>query len=261
MHIGRRLLGLTGEPEPERKSLIQVKAERPPEVIAAAYESLIARSASWSSEGKEAALRDYRLLRGHFEAYVDAVCRLRGGTRAEHVALAYEKLLDILLPREDILGEELHFSTGVFRRNFDDYVKALVELKRPEKLREILPLFIPRWDHNLGYMTLGNAAFKAGDFDTAEKLFEKLRESDEWQDYDEMALLAEILAQRGKQTEGKQLLLDCLEWVLKESRTATGSDQKRFEELFQNHRAAFLKLFPQCAEELTRRGITDTIGP
>jgi hypothetical protein len=262
IHIGRRLLGLAGEPEPERKCLIQAKTERPPEATTAAYESLIARSASWTRESREAALRDYRLLRGHFEAYVDAMCKLHGGTRAQHVALAYEKLLQILLPREDILGEELHFSTGVLIRRFDDYANALLELNRPKKLREAFPLFIPRWDHNLGYLTLGNCAFKAGDFDTAEQLFVKLRDSnDEWQDYNEMALLAEIWTQRGKQAEAKQLLLEALQWILKESRTASGSDRKRLEEVFQNHRAAFLKLFPQCAEELTRRGITGIIEP
>jgi hypothetical protein len=257
IHVGQRLLGLTCEPD--RKSLIQVKTERPPKTIAAAYESLIARSASWSSAGKEESLRDYRQLREHFDAYVDAVCKLRGGTRAEQVAIAYEKLLEILLPREDILGEELHYSTGVLRRKFEAYIDALLELQRPERLREICLLLIPRWDHNLGYMDLGNAAYKAGDLETAEKLFVKLRErSDEWQDYNEMALLAEIWAQIGKQSEAKQLLLDSLPWLVKRSRAATGSDQKRFEEIFQTHRAAFLKLFPQCAEELERRGIPQT---
>ena len=117
----------------------------------------------------------------------------------------------------------------------------------------------PKWQHNLGNGKLGTAAFRAGDWDTAETFFLQLKDGLEaWVRCDEMDMRAEIWVQRGERPEARALLLACLKGMLAESREATGSDRQSCEEYLQMHRRAFLKLFPTSASDLACQSIPET---
>lgn len=107
----------------------------------------------------------------------------------------------------------------------------------------------PFWDHNSGYGMLGKAAFKCGEDTLAESFFLKLHNN--YRDShrsEEMGLLAEIWCKRGKQGDARILLMDCLRKLVNESRTATGSDKRLFENWFQNQSGTWLRLFPSEGE-------------
>lgn len=111
-----------------------------------------------------------------------------------------------------------------------------------------MPARPPYWDHPSGYSTLANAAFKTGQLDLAEEFCLKYREHcKNYERGEEMAMLAEMWCDHGKQEAARELLIDCLVRLFEESKTATGSDKTLFEKWFQNQRGTYRKLFP--AEE------------
>jgi hypothetical protein len=136
-------------------------------------------------------------------------------------------------------------------------------LGRQAELPALVELFRPHWDHNLGYGTLGTAAFKGGYDELAVPFFLRLRESPKiWCSHREARFLAEIWHRQGLSDEARALLIEALRGVVDESRSATYSDtRKQLEESFQNHRSTYLRLFPARGEmELTEEGIpTSTV--
>jgi hypothetical protein len=196
------------------------------------------------------------LLAKHFEAFVDAKHSLRGGSTARHFADGYERLLRIA--RQHLQeSDSLLDNSSAAGAGFDKYVNALVELQRPLEIVPLIELFAPHWEHNLGYGQLGNAAFKAGRDDLAEKYYLRLKEGlEDWQRVEEMSHLAEIWHRRGKQEKARCLLLECMRKVLEQGRKADGSDRKLYEECFQNHRRTFLRLFPD--QPLAKHGLPET---
>ena len=122
--------------------------------------------------------------------------------------------------------------------------------------------FSQHWDHNLGYGKLGKAAFHCGQYDIAEPYFAKLRQSENWAHGDDMSFLAEIWVKHGRTVEAQTLLVDSLKCLLEESKTATGSDRKLFEDWFQHHRSTHLRLFPDRGNAgLTKSDIPSTTRP
>ena len=89
---------------------------------------------------------------------------------------------------------------------------------------------------------------------------ERLRQaSKDWPRSEEMGLLAEIWFKQGRTDDAHALLIDCLKRLLEESKTATGSDRKLFEDWFQRHRSTYRKLFPNRADaSLEKNGIPAT---
>ena len=110
------------------------------------------------------------------------------------------------------------------------------------------------------YGTLGKAAFKCDEHALAEGFFLKFRDNHEdWHRGEEMRLLAEIWCNCDKRADAQKLPLDCLRKRAADSKTATGSDKRLFENWFQSQRAAFLRLFtPDSEAVLASEGIPDS---
>jgi hypothetical protein len=167
------------------------------------------------------------------------------------VVAAYLKLLSDAEKQEGKARKEAFNNFGPLGKHFEQYVDALVRTRREKDIVATLRLLAPFWDHNGGYETIGKAAFKCGEHELAEGFLLKLRKNDKNSHRSEaMGLLAEIWWKRGNQEDAKELLLDCLHKLIAESKTATGSDKRFFEDRFQHHRATMLKLFERDGEKL-----------
>jgi hypothetical protein len=179
---------------------------------------------------------------------------------AEEIIAAYLRLLSDAQQREGKGRKETFGSFGPLEKHFDAYANALVSAGRGAEIMTTIQLLAPHWDHCSGHLKLGGAAFKCGQFDIAEDLLLKARDKcANWERSEEMVFLAEIWCERGQQPEAKSLLLECLRRLLAESKTATGSDKRLFENWFQSQRAALLRLFTADAEVvLASQGIPES---
>lgn len=174
---------------------------------------------------------------------------------AEKVVAAYQKLLSVAQKQEGKARKEAFDNFGPLGKHFEEYANALVRIGREKEIVTAINLLASFWDHNSGYGTLGKAALKCGEHSLAERFFLKLRSN--YKDShrgEELGLLAEIWFKREKKEDAKELLLDCLRKLVAESKAATGSDKRFFEDCFQNHRGTFLRLFPQGGETLLAAG-------
>lgn len=169
----------------------------------------------------------------------------------EQIIAAYEKHLAEARVADGKKREVAFSYRGVVAKYFEEYLDALVQVGRSADTRDLIQLFAPEWDHPAGFGRLGKAALKAGHFDIAEDLFLKYRHRcANYERGEEMGLLAEIWCRNGKRDDARDLLIECLQRLLVESKTATGSDIALFEKWFQQKRADFLKSFPSDAEPL-----------
>jgi hypothetical protein len=174
---------------------------------------------------------------------------------AKKVIAAYQRLLSDAQKQDGKARKEAFDSFGPLGKHFEEYANALVLIGREKEIVAVINLLAPFWDHNSGYGTLGKAALKCGEHSLAESFFLKLRSN--YKDShrgEEMGLLAEIWFKREKNEDAKELLLDCLRKLVAESKTATGSDKRFFEDCFQNQRGTFLRLFPQDGETVLAAG-------
>ncbi|MBI2924615.1 MAG: HEAT repeat domain-containing protein [Verrucomicrobia bacterium] len=163
----------------------------------------------------------------------------------EEIIAAYLKLLSEAQKQEGKARKEAFDSFGPLGKHLEEYANALVRVGREKEIVAVIRLLAPFWDHNAGYGTIGKAAFKCSEHALAEGFFLRLR--DNYEDShrsEEMGLLAEIWCKGEKQEDAKGLLLDCLRRLVAESKTATGSDRRYFEDCFQKQRATLLRLFP-----------------
>src|SRR5262249_50068693 len=145
----------------------------------------------------------------------------------------------------------------------EEYLDALVSVGRSADARDVIQFLATEWDGLDEICMLGKAAFKSCHFDIAEEFFLKDRnQCTNYERGDEMGLLAEIWCRNGKRDEAGDLLIDCLQRLLAERKTAEGSDKALFEEWFQQKRADFLKLFPAEAEgAMAAKGIPESTAP
>jgi hypothetical protein len=178
---------------------------------------------------------------------------------AEIIVAAFETLL---ADAQKLQGEsrkktfERHYP---IRTHFDAYAECLAGLGRGADILPVIELLAPYWEDCGGYLQLGRAAWKCRQAEVAERWLTTARNNCEnWERCDEVALLAGIWLNRGRETEAKALLVECLKRLLAESKTATGSDRRFFERFFQERRNEFLKLFPADADSLAASGIPDS---
>jgi hypothetical protein len=178
----------------------------------------------------------------------------------EMVVAAYQKLLSDAEKQEGKARKEAFDSFGPLGKYLEQYADALARMGRDEQIATVVHQLAPFWEHNSGFGILVKTAFKGGRDALAESFFLKLRDCyEDSHRGEEMALLAEIWSKRGKHEDAKNLLLDCLRKLIAESKTATGSDKRLFENWFQNQRRAMLNLFPEDGEiVLTTGGIPNS---
>jgi hypothetical protein len=247
IHVGRELLGF--HDQPDRRSFMKMPTpRRAPQQIITAYEKLL-NEARRDQRQTEKLLGESSVLGSCFSDYASALAEFGSLTLPAATARAYESLLAVANAADHSLHAKLFDSFAPLGRNFDAYVEALIGLNRQAEVSSLVELFRPYWDHNLGYGQLGLAAFKSGNDQLAETLFVKLRHSlKDWCRSEEMGCLAEIWCRKGQKEAAHSLLVEALRGVLAQSRSASGTDRKRFEEWFQNHRATYLRLFPDRGE-------------
>ena len=256
VHVGRRLLGFEGRPD-RQKYLVKERPKRAPRQIIQAYEKLLAEASTGEAKRRKSLFGIGSPLEKHFDAFVEAQASVNGTPKAETVARTYEALLAAARSGDEAVRKEAMDGFGPLDEHFERYVDVLVAAGRSAKVESLIAEFAPRWDHNRGYGKLGTAAFRCGRYAIAERYFQKLRESNEnWPRNEEMSLLAEIWVKQGRAEDAHSLLLDCLKKLLEESKSATGSDRKLFEDWFQHQRAAYLRLFPDRGDaSLAKEGI------
>jgi hypothetical protein len=260
VHVGRQLLGFTGQPE-RRKYLAVPRSMRSPGQIVQAYEKLEVEARKGPEHRRKELLAGSGSPLGeHFARYVEARASTSGASKADVTIRTYEQLLDAVKANAALLGKKAYDNFHPLGVNFEAYVDALIEKDRRSDVIGVIELFAPHWQHNLGYGTLGKAAFKASDDKTAERYFVKLRASyDDWYRGEEMSLLAECWHRQGRADEADKLLIECLKRLAADSKKATGSDRKLDEDWFQRHRTTYLRLFPQLgATRLAENGIPES---
>jgi len=257
IHIGRELLRL--QDCLDRKTFLRSdRPQRPPEEVVAAYERLLSEAAANPTAAKRV-LGRHGLLGSRFQNCVDAFVTSTKAPRSACVACVYESMLETARVAPVSLHNDLFDNWAPLGTNFEAYVDALTELNRHADAANVINQFAPYWNHNLGFGVLGAAAFKSGHDQLAETFFLKLRESKDWCRSREMAFLSEIWHRQGRVDESRELLVGAMRGVLTQSKAATGSDRKLFEEWFQNHRSTFLRLFPQQGDEWLRtQGISSS---
>jgi hypothetical protein len=259
LHVGRELLGFRTQPD-RKEYLPKPKPARTPEEIITAYDRFLNQATGNDPVLRNKLLVECGLISKHLPNYAEALSASRGGTKVAHFAATYERLLAAALRTEPALRAKVFDSFGPLGSNFDGYIDSLVDLQRSSEIATVIGYFEPYWKHNLGYGKLGKAAFRAREFELAERFFLSLRDSyKNWYRSEEMDHLAEIWHQRGAAADAQALLVECLRQILGESRDAHGTDKNLVEGWFQEHRSTFLRLFPEMGEaELTRLGIPPT---
>jgi hypothetical protein len=258
VHVGRVLLGFRDEPD--RRSFLQSAAlPRAPEQIIAAYERILNKARTDTKQARKL-LGGRSILGSAFPDYVAALSASRSQSQAACTCTAYESLLAAATLTDPSLQVELLDCFSPLGEAFDRYVDALIELNRQADVPALLEKFRPHWDHNLGYGKLGSAAFKSGHDQIAESFIVTLRHSmKDWCRSQEIGFLAEIWKKQGRSEQAHTLLIDALKGLHEQSRTATGSDRKLFEEWFQRRRSTYLQLFPERGDdELRRHGIASS---
>lgn len=260
VHVGRQLLGFNEAPDRKK---YQAAAPRPRSAaeIVQAYEKLLTEAKTGVPHRRKNLLAGGS-LGGYFKDYVEARAQTTNRSKADVTIQTYEELLQAIKANEALLGKDAYDSFGILGRNFEHYVQALIGKDRRADVLAIIELFKPHWQHNWGYGTLGEAAFKAGNDKVAEAFLVKLRQGlEEWYRSDEMGLLAECWHRHGRSTDAQQLLVEAMK-RLAENKKASASDRQQREDTFQKHRATFLRLFPKSGEAgLEAQGVPKSILP
>lgn len=256
IHVGRQLLGFQVQPD-RKKYLITARPRRKPRQIVSAYEKFMAEAADAGPERQKELLGGWSPLSRHFDAYVEALAAVNGAAKPETVINVYGRFLQLAEQADDSVRDEVNDATSVLGEQFDTYVDALVSRGRSAEIAGLIELFAPHWDDNLGYVLLGGSAFKAGQWDIAERYLLKFRDGlESYYRYEEMGLLAEIWHDRGEVERAHELLVDCMRKLVTEIQESKyNSDREIFADEFQHHRSTYMRLFPNSENELTKLGI------
>ena len=259
LHVGRLLLGF--EDQPDRKAWLERKYfQRRPEEIVAIYERLMAEIPDAEEERREELMDSEGPLAKHFEQYIAALLITRGGSRGENVIATIEQMLR--LQWKD--GESAFWGPGEVAAHFDTYVQALFSSGRESDAIAAIKLCLkhhPSYFSDDEIVRFGSEAYQARRLEVAELWFEYAadRYFDWWYRQRHVSQLAEILLQRGEQARAKSALIDCLKMLSSDIRDAE-SEQERAEllECYRYQRAAYLRLFPDGAEELNQKKLPET---
>ena len=243
IHVGRQLLGLTGKAD--RKRWWKPRKSRAPEEIVIAYEELLAKAIDGAPGEQAKHLSRSSLLKRHFAAMLMHTSRSMPVLRAELIVKTYKSLWEIASGEMIPCKEEVLDVFGVIGENFTSYLDALFELGRASEIRPLISILEPYWQHNLGYATLGRAAFKARDWDVAERLLQKrMQGGNNPERGEEISMLGAIWNSTGRETMARGLLTDGLKKLLDESADAEGSDVESYESWFQERKRLSWKFSP-----------------
>lgn len=251
IHLGRHLLGLL-EPVDRTKFLTPPPPGRPAQDIIAVYEKLMKDFLTAKPTRQRELLGWSGPLSDHLDRYVASVVEVRGG-RPEEVRIgAYTELVRMALESDPSIRSELLRGYSLLGRHFESYVDASLALGRQDEVAAMVERLAGEPELDLDLDVLGQAAFKVGHRELAERLLEKFREESQEYYYSEsMPLLAEIWHDRGESQRARDLLLDCLRKLAKSIQEDDYEYQREeLEQVFEQYRSTYLKLFPDGAAEL-----------
>lgn len=260
IHLGRQLLGFHSEPD-RKKYLAPPPPERTPAQIVSAYKKLMTEAAQAQPSRQKKLLGSWSILSRHYREYVKSLASLSGLSEEAAEIKVYGRFLNLAKGADLSIREEVYDVMSVLGEGFVDCVKALSANSRNAEIVALVEFFAPRWNHNLGNSRLGVAAFKAGRLDLAERFLVQVRTNNpEYHRANEMGLLAEIWHRLGKADKARALLMRCMQALAKDYRKSKyPSDRESLAETLQNHRAAFLRLYPNAAEDLVRLNLDDIL--
>jgi hypothetical protein len=260
LHIGRQLLGFHGKPD-RKKYLAKSIHEKKPQDIVNAYERLLHRAVKGDVHQQKRLLADYDSPLGkHLIRYAKARSQLHDATEENVIIRVYDQMLDVLAAGNADLKKAGYDIFTPIGAAFDTYVDALVKTDRKEKVMSLVKLLGPWWNHNMGYGHLGEAAYKAGDYEVAEQYLDRLRAgSDHWERDDGIGLLARIWHKQGKTIESERMLLESMRRILEEAKEAQGSDRILYEKWYQEKKRIFDALFPDVAvDRLAKKNLPES---
>ncbi len=252
MHVGRQLLGF----EPELARSLRPLTP-PPEIsnqtIVDLYEVWLQQLDDAESEQRSELLDSTGDLGRHYDKYIAAKSQLSGQAPAEVTILAYQHLLSAAQLANVEHRADTFDTSGLIGDKFDGYIE-IVAPQHPQAVDKLIKLLEPHWDHAWGRSLLGNAAWKAGLRDEAQRLFELHLSRGDTAEYfgDDWRILAEIWHSQGQTDKTRQLLDE----AIAECRTSLdnleddGSDEQR-QELQQNldkHLQLHHQLFDEAAK-------------
>ncbi|MDX1962387.1 MAG: HEAT repeat domain-containing protein [Pirellulales bacterium] len=260
LHIGRELLGLGHEAE-RAKYLKRNTPPRSPEQIVTAYEKLL-DAATVADPTLRAKAHESGPLAQHLADYVQALTTLRNQSPAEVWKDVYYQFLQTAKDAPSECQFTYYRLDGVIQRYFSDYTAALASLNKPHDILLAIDQLTPFWQNNMGLTQLGNAAYLAGNHELAESFFTKfLDNSPNYFRWEEMDVLAEIWANNGKIKQAQDLLIKCMQDLIKEYQESKyNCDRETSAESYQKHRQTFCKLFSAAEGELTKLGLLPQIA-
>lgn len=151
----------------------------------------------------------------------------RPASEPRQVVEAYQSELEKALKLEGNKRERAFGSLSVLSGKFTAYVDACLKTGAQASLQRTIGILAPMWEHNLGFTTLGEAAFQAGLIDEAERFLAKFRaECPDAYRGETLNMLAEIWCEKGKKEHAKALLAECLEKLAEEIKTASCHERK-----------------------------------
>ncbi|MBL8811255.1 MAG: hypothetical protein JNM43_13855 [Planctomycetaceae bacterium] len=258
IHVGRRLLGFTAEPD--RKSLLQPKpAQHTPEQFLEAYEKQLNAPLPTVIAQQEDRFSTYAVLGRNFEKYIENLMAVRSLSKADATIVAYEQFLQLAEQTAPSVAEDVYGVSTVLSEHFEAYTNALIEKGRTDDVAALITRLTPHFDHNLGHVQLGAAAFRINNLELAETHFKWMLDADaaEICHWDEVGLVAEVLQKKGEDRKAKDLLIQCMTELASRIREGSYSDINYLLEPYQLHRAAYLRLYPQGQAELNRKGLVE----
>ncbi|MFO0218907.1 MAG: tetratricopeptide repeat protein [Planctomycetota bacterium] len=260
IHLGRSLLGFKDDPN-RRQALSRQLPARTPEEIITAYERLLEELFDSGSEEQAELFSSFNPLVQNFDKYLEALAAARGGKKEQYLLEKYAEILDWTEDADGPARERIFSTNGLLGEHFDAYAAALVASGDGGKVPELIERFALHWQFPFGYNRFGKAAYRAGRLDLAEQWLAKIATDYEYRHQDpEMSLLAEIWQGRGEVDKARDLLLDCLHKLTDDSRAAKYEEAKRrAAELYRQHRATFLRLFPEGAAALEAKRLPEKL--
>lgn len=260
IHLGRSLLGFKDDPN-RRQALSRQLPARTPEEIITAYERLLEELFDSGSEEQAELFSSFNPLVQNFDKYLEALAAARGGKKEQYLLEKYAEILDWTEDADGPARERIFSTNGLLGEHFDAYAAALVASGDSGKVPELIERFALHWQFPFGYNRFGKAAYRAGRLDLAEQWLAKIATDYEYRHQDpEMSVLAEIWQGRGEVDKARELLLDCLHKLTDDSRAAKYEEAKRrAAELYRQHRATFLRLFPEGAAALEAKGLPEKL--
>jgi hypothetical protein len=258
IHLGRQLLGFNDASDRE-KYLQVVEEELDCEHVVQVFEHLLGELKTGDTNRINFLLNRDRAIQQHLDDYLVAKVAISSATRDEVFAKVYEHILTAASRLSEAQQREVYDSFSILGQGFKEYTEILDRLDKRQQIKELVGTFAPYWNHNLGYSCLGNAAFRAKDWELAEIYFLKLKEGmKSYVRCEEMSLLASIWHSRSETEQAKSLILECLTGTLSEIKESKyESDRKIFADEYKFHYQMLLSLYSDAEETRIQHNLPD----